>query len=293
MTVLQPQLLDPALPNHLQQVEKNLKQMTKQRTLYSLISIAVVLFVVIAGVNVADSYNAGSFQRGIDNFFDYPIDLIVEAWEAGWVWPTLLVHHLPDLFNTINIAIFSTVVGAAFGFLFSVLSSKNLMKNEAVRQFFRRTMDLCRSFPELVIAMVFLYIMGKSLVPALIAITIHTSGALGKLFSEAIENIDKKPLEGLEAAGAGWWQQIRFGVITQALPLMVSYALLRLEINVRASTILGFVGAGGIGEALSTNIQWRYGDEVTAIMFLLVITIVSLDYLSAYGRAKLIGLGEK
>lgn len=74
---------------------------------------------------------------------------------------------------------------------------------------------------------------------------------------------------------------------------MVSYALLRLEINVRASTILGFVGAGGIGEALSTNIQWRYGDEVTAIMFLLVITIVSLDYLSAYGRAKLIGLGEK
>ena len=161
MTVLQPQVLDPALPNHLQQVEKNLKQMTKQRTLYSLISIAVVLFVVIAGVNVADSYNAGSFQRGIDNFFDYPIDLIVEAWEAGWVWPTLLVHHLPDLFNTINIAIFSTVVGAAFGFLFSVLSSKNLMKHEAVRQFFRRTMDICRSFPELVIAMVFLYIMGN------------------------------------------------------------------------------------------------------------------------------------
>ena len=123
----------------------------------------------------------------------------------------------------------------------------------------------------------------------MIAIAIHTTGALGKLFSEAIENIDMKPVEGLQSAGASWLQRVRFAVIPQVFPIFLSYTLLRLEINGRASTILGFVGAGGIGEALSTVIQWRYGDEILAIMFLLVVTITSLDYLSRYARGKLIG----
>ena len=150
-------------------------------------------------------------------------------------------------------------------------------------------MDILRSFPELVIAMIFLYLMGKSELPAVIAIVIHTAGALGKLFSEAIENADSKPIEGLQSCGARWWARIRFAVIPQVVPLFISYTLLRLEINVRASTILGFVGAGGIGEALSAVIQFRYGDEIIAIMFLLVVTIISLDYFSRFLRGRLIG----
>ena len=185
-------------------------------------------------------------------------------------------------------AIFSTGVGAVFAVFLSLFSSQNLIKNRSVVSFTRRFMDLCRSFPELVIAMIFLYLMGKSLLPAVIAIVIHTSGALGKLFSEAIENIDQKPIEGLESVGASWWIRVRFGIMPQVLPLFFSYSLLRLEINVRASTILGFVGAGGIGEALSTVIQWRYGDEILAIMTLLVLTIVALDYLSSFFRNQLI-----
>ena len=128
-------------------------------------------------------------------------------------------------------------------------------------------MDFCRAFPELVLAMVLLFLMGKSAVPALIAVAFHTVGALGKLFSEANENIDMKPGEGLKATGANWFQQVRYGVIPQVLPNYLSYALLRLEINVRASTILGFVGAGGIGEQLTANIQWTYGADVLAISF--------------------------
>ena len=112
---------------------------------------------------------------------------------------------------------------------------------------------------------------------------------VGKTFSEAIENIDPKPLEGLQSAGASWVQRVRFAVLPQVLPLFFSYALLRLEINVRASTILGFVGAGGIGEALNTVIQWRHGDQVMAIMVLLVATIIVLDYLSGWMRGKIIG----
>lgn len=277
-----------ALPEHIQSVETNLKQLNRTRAIYTFIGLAAVLFILSSGVTVANNYNAGSFGRGVQNFFDYPVDLFEEAFAAGWSWFGLLLVHLPDLLSTINMAIFSTGVGAVFAVFLSLFSSQNLIKNRSVVSFTRRFMDLCRSFPELVIAMIFLYLMGKSLLPAVIAIVIHTSGALGKLFSEAIENIDQKPIEGLESVGASWWIRVRFGIMPQVLPLYFSYSLLRLEINVRASTILGFVGAGGIGEALSTVIQWRYGDEILAIMTLLVLTIVALDYLSSFFRNQLI-----
>lgn len=276
------------LPQHIQQLEDNLHRMSRMRLLYSLLAIGITVFIVTSGITVANNYNAGSFSRGIQNFFDYPVDLFHEAFEAGWSWFGLLFHYMPDLLSTINMALFSTSLGAVFAVILSVFSSKNLISNPYIVNSVRRLMDLCRSFPELVIAMIFLYLMGKSLLPAIIAISIHTAGALGKLFSEAIENIDRKPLEGLESVGASWLMRVRFGVLPQVLPLFFSYALLRLEINVRASTILGFVGAGGIGEALSAVIQWRYGDEILAIMALLVSTIILLDYLSGFVRTRLI-----
>lgn len=280
--------MSAVLPQHIQQLEDNLHRMSRMRLLYSLLAIGITVFIVTSGITVANNYNAGSFSRGIQNFFDYPVDLFREAFEAGWSWFGLLLHYMPDLLSTINMALFSTSLGAVFAVILSVFSSKNLISNPYIVNSVRRLMDLCRSFPELVIAMIFLYLMGKSLLPAIIAISIHTAGALGKLFSEAIENIDRKPLEGLESVGASWLMRVRFGVLPQVLPLFFSYALLRLEINVRASTILGFVGAGGIGEALSAVIQWRYGDEILAIMALLVSTIILLDYLSGFVRTRLI-----
>ena len=280
--------MSAVLPQHIQQLEDNLHRMSRMRLLYSLLAIGITVFTVTSGITVANNYNAGSFSRGIQNFFDYPVDLFREAFEAGWSWFGLLLHYMPDLLSTINMALFSTSLGAVFAVILSVFSSKNLISNPYIVNSVRRLMDLCRSFPELVIAMIFLYLMGKSLLPAIIAISIHTAGALGKLFSEAIENIDRKPLEGLESVGASWLMRVRFGVLPQVLPLFFSYALLRLEINVRASTILGFVGAGGIGEALSAVIQWRYGDEILAIMALLVSTIILLDYLSGFVRTRLI-----
>ena len=270
-------------------IEKNLKAMAFKRLIYSFISILAILLLLSSGLIIAEENNAGSFQRGLNKFFDYPVDLFKEAFESGWNWYAYVLKYLPDLISTINMAFFSTLFGAIFALLLSLLASKNLIKNSYIVSFSRRTMDILRSFPELVIAMIFLYLMGKSELPAVIAIVIHTAGALGKLFSEAIEHADNKPIEGLQSCGASWWQRVRFGVIPQVLPLFISYTLLRLEINVRASTILGFVGAGGIGEALSTVIQFRYGDEIIAIMFLLVTTIISLDYFSRFLRGKLIG----
>lgn len=277
------------LPAHLQQLEVNLHKMARQRSLYTLLGLGATALVVFFGIGVANEYNAGSFQRGIDNFFDYPADMMSEAWESGWNFPPLLLKYMPELLATINMAFFSTFIGFIFALVLACFASQNLIGNKTVVAVVRRMLDLFRSFPELVIAMIFLYLMGKNLLPAVIAISIHTTGALGKLFSEAIENIDNKPVEGLKSVGASWVQRVRFAVFPQVMPLFLSYALLRLEINVRASTILGFVGAGGIGEALSTMIQWRYGDEIIAIMVLLVLTITFLDYVSEFVRHKLIG----
>lgn len=278
-----------ALPSHLAELETRLHSLERQRFIYTLLGLGVTALILYFGVVVGEQSNAGSFARGITKFFDYPYDMFKEAWEAGWSWPPLLAKYLPELLTTFNMALLSTSLGFIFAVILSFFASANMIQNRAVVFFTRRVLDMARSFPELVIAMVFLFLMGHSPLPAVIAITIHTTGSLGKLFSEAVENIDTKQLEGLQSVGAGWLKRSRFAVLPQVLPLFFSYGLLRLEINVRASTILGFVGAGGIGEALNSVIQWRYGDDITAIMVLLVATITGLDYLSSYVRGRLIG----
>jgi len=278
------------LPEHLNQLESDLKVLQRRKTTYTVFGIVITLAVALIGIDMANTANATPFSQGITKIFDFPRDMIALSIELGWAkWFSRVAEFLPDLILTLNMALLSTFLGFVFAVILSCFAAQNLIKSRTVVTVTRRLMDLARSFPEIVIALIFLYLMGKSLLPAVIAITIHTAGALGKLFSEAIENIDNKPLEGLESTGASWISRVRFGVLPQVLPLFFSYGILRLEINVRASTILGFFGAGGIGQALSNVIQWRDGGRVTAIFVLLVVTIIALDYLSDWIRSKLIG----
>jgi phosphonate transport system permease protein len=141
-----------------------------------------------------------------------------------------------------------------------------------------------------VVALVLIYILGGGPVPAVLAITLHTAGALGKLFSEAAENADLRPVEGLASVGAGWVQRMWLAVLPQVAPNWSSYALLRFEINVRASAILGFVGSGGIGYDLKLAMQWGGGkyDQVVAIFLLLFAAIVLIDRLSDAARRRLV-----
>jgi phosphonate transport system permease protein len=278
------------LPEHLYQLETELKRLQRKKSMYTVLGICVAVAVALIGVDMANSANATPFSQGISKIFDFPIDMMAMAYEVGfWKWVSRVGEFVPDLILTLNMALLSTFLGFVGAVIMACFASRNIMRNQTVVMVTRRMLDLFRSFPEIVIALIFLYLMGKSLLPAVIAIWIQTVGALGKLFSEAIENIDNKPLEGLESTGGGWISRIRFGVLPQVMPLFFSYAILRLEINVRASTILGFFGAGGIGQALSTMIQWRDGARVTAIFLLLIVTIIALDYLSDWIRSKLVG----
>ena len=182
-----------------------------------------------------------------------------EAWEKRADLPGLVVKFFPALVETVNIAAVSTLIGALGGLLLSLLGTRGLAKWPRLIPLFRRLSDITRAVPEIVIALMLIFVLGGGPVPAMIAIAIHTTGALGKMFSEVAENADLKPVEGLASTGATWSQRMLLGVLPQVAPNYISYALLRFEINIRASAILGFVGAGGLGYELRNAMSWGPG----------------------------------
>ncbi len=209
-------------------------------------------------------------------FFDIP----------GWFWG--LGKWLKLLADTLLIAYVATILGALFGFLLCFLAAGNLGVSTPVRFAVRRFLEFCRTVPELVFALVFVIAFGLGPIAGVLAIIVHTSGALGKLFYEVLENIDQKPVEGLIASGASWTKTMRFAVLPQVLPNFVSYALLRFEINVRGASVMGFVGAGGIGQDLIEAIRKFYYPDVSAILILLIITVALIDLITERVRRRFI-----
>jgi phosphonate transport system permease protein len=230
----------------------------QRRRLYGGLTLLIFVVLMVSGFNVADDRNAGGFWDGLHQIGDYPAEVLAEAWEKRADLPALIVKFFPALVETINIAAVSTL-------------------------------DIMRAVPEIVIALVLIFVLGGGPVPAMIAIAIHTAGALGKMFSEVAENADLKPVEGLASTGANWSQRMWLGVLPQVAPNYLSYALLRFEINIRASAILGFVGAGGLGYELRNAMAWGPGrfDEAAAIFILLFGTIVFFDQISSRYRNRL------
>jgi len=240
-------------------IRENYLDMMRRKRAFSALLMAVLAALLVAGFDLADERNAGGFFDGLPMLFAYPAELVGEAIVKIEALPANLLRYLPALLETLNVAAVSTLLGTALAILLSLLSTRGLARWPRVMPLFRRVMDVLRALPELVVALVFIFILGGGPVPALIAITLHTAGALGKLFSEVNENADIRPVEGLASVGASWAQRMWLGVIPQVAPNYLSYALLRFEINVRASAILGFVGAGGIGAELRVAIGWGAG----------------------------------
>lgn len=271
-------------------IRDNYLAMARQKQMYGGIIVVIFISMMASGFYLADSRNAGGFWSGITQIFDFPSEVVSEGIEKAANLPHLLVEFLPSLIETLNIAAVSTLVGAVFSTVLALLSTRGLARWPRLIPVFRRMMDGMRAIPEIVIALVLIFILGGGPVPAMIAIAFHTAGALGKLFSEVAENADLKPVEGLSSVGANWMQKMWLGVIPQVAPNWLSYALLRFEINIRASAILGFVGSGGIGHDLRLAMQWGQGkyDQVVAIFILLFLTIVFFDQLSSHYRNRLV-----
>ena len=193
------------------------------------------------------------------------------------------------LFETSQIALLATLGGAAVALPLSFLAAANIAPNRATYLACRRVLELFRSVPDIVYALILVFAFGVGPPAGIFAIAAHTAGALGKLFAEVVENADLRPWDGVRATGGTWLHGVRYAILPQVAPNFLSYLLLRFEINVRASTVIGFVGAGGIGQELYLVISKSYYDEIGAIIMLIVLTVAAIDMVSERLRGWVIG----
>lgn len=193
--------------------------------------------------------------------------------------------YLKEMLITIQIAVWGTFLAIIASVPLAIMSSENLVP-WWVYQPTRRLMDAARAINEMVFAMLFVVAVGLGPFAGVMALFVHTTGILAKLFSEAVEAIEPAPVEGIRATGASGLQEIIYGVIPQVLPLWVSYSLYRFESNVRSATVLGMVGAGGIGVILWESMRGFMYQETAAVMFIIIISVTLLDMLSQRLRKK-------
>lgn len=196
---------------------------------------------------------------------------------------------LDGLGETLAIAFLGTVLGAVVAFPLSFLGAKNINRLNFLRLGTRRGYDVIRAFETLILALIFIRAFGLGPLPGILAIAVSEIGTFAKLFSEAIENTSEKPIEGVKASGGSRLQQIRYGLMPQVNPVILSILLYNFESNVRSGTILGIVGAGGIGFLLADRISAYRWDEAWSIIFLIIVMVYVIDWLSGLIRTRLIG----
>lgn len=230
---------------------------------------------------------------------------IADEKEGGYFPPETAWAHLAEyltaLIETIAIAIWGTLIAFLVAIPMSMFAASNTLElmvqgdgrhHRMIRWFgqfaARRMLDFCRGFNEFVMALIFVAVIGLGPFAGVLALAIHTFGILGKVFSEAIEQIEPGQVEAVSASGAGPAQIMAFSVIPQVMPLIVSYTLLRFESNVRSATILGFVGAGGIGFLMFDKINGYLYREVCTMMILVIISVTLIDYLCGILRRRFV-----
>jgi len=193
------------------------------------------------------------------------------------------------LFETSQMAAMATLGGAVLALPLCFPAAANLAPNRLTYILCRRGLEAFRTVPDIVYALILVWAVGIGPLAGIVAIGLHTVGALGKQFAEIVENADMKPLEGVRAAGGTWAQGVRWAILPQVLPGFLSYLLLRFEINVRSATVIGFVGAGGIGQELYTVISFNYYQEIGAILVLIVLAVSVIDIASEAVRSRALG----
>ena len=191
--------------------------------------------------------------------------------------------YAEEMLVTLQIALWGTVLAVLTAIPMSLLASSNIVP-WWIYQPVRRILDACRAINEMVFAMLFVVAVGLGPFAGVLALWVHTAGTLAKLFSEAVEAIDPQPVEGIRSTGASALHEIIYGVIPQVMPLWISYTLYRFEANVRSASVVGMVGAGGIGVVLWEIIRGFQYAETSAVMIIIIVTVSLIDLISAHIR---------
>jgi phosphonate transport system permease protein len=249
---------------------------------------ALILAAIGAEVNLRTLFTYfGNFVSYFDRILTLDSGQRVWTEPGEWLWGWY--KWLKLLGETLLISYVGTLIGAVSAFCLNFLAAENTSPAPWLRFTVRRLLEFARTVPGIVFALIFVMAFGLGPMAGVLAIAIHSTGALGKLFAEIVENADMKPVEGVRSTGASWLSCMRFAVLPQVSAGYVSYALLRFEINVRESSVMGFVGAGGIGQELVVAIRKFYYSDVSAILLMIVLTIFIIDITTGWLRARLFG----
>jgi phosphonate transport system permease protein len=268
------------------------KAVARKRLRFTLVT--AVFFAALVLASVGAEVNLRTFFSQFGNFISYFYRILtledgtrvwtnITEWLWGWRKWSLLLGE------TILISYVGTLSGAVLAFVLNFLAAENTAPASWLRIIVKRVMEFCRTVPDIVFALIFVIAFGLGPMAGVLAITIHSIGALGKQYSEIVENIDMRPVEGVRATGASWISCMRFAVLPQVAAGFASYTLLRFEINVRGASVMGFVGAGGIGQELVVAIRKFYYSDVSAILLMIVVTVFVIDIGTGWIRGRLFG----
>ncbi|MFC7051177.1 phosphonate ABC transporter, permease protein PhnE [Hansschlegelia quercus] len=264
------------------------------RRLQTFAILAAVVCLALLSAYVAE-VEPSTFSKNLYRFTNYLYRILPSLTVANlagdvadWYWRFGVWMRL--LIETLLIAYLGTLIGALGAVALCFAASNNFGRNKALRFATRRLLEFLRTVPEVVFALLFVIAFGLGPMAGVLALGIHSVGSLGKQFFEIVENVDMKPAEGVRASGGNWLHTVRFAAWPQVAPGFASYALMRFEINVRGASVMGFVGAGGIGQELISAIRQFYYSDVSAILLMILVTVVLIDLGAEQVRHRLIGL---
>ncbi|MGP4039381.1 phosphonate ABC transporter, permease protein PhnE [Gracilibacillus sp. D59] len=247
--------------------------------------IITISFIIVLGFYLLSSIKTESFILHffvkLPNVFGLVGDFFPPDWGyVNQIWP--------KLFETIHIAIIATTIAVIISIPFSLLTASNVITNTWVYQAMRFILNIIRTIPDIILAVVFVSLFGIGAFSGIIALIIFAIGILVKLMSEVIETIDMNPTEAIRASGGNGIQTISFAIVPQVLPQFISFSLYVFEINIRASLVLGLVGAGGIGQLLNTQINFMNYAAVSTIIIIVFAVVVVIDIISGKLREGLV-----
>jgi len=259
--------------------KKRIKKTNRLKHFGIMILIVIIYIWAIRGSQTSP----GEFVRGIP----FMIDFVKRMFPPDF---SILDKVIFRAGETVQIAIMGATFGALLAMPLSFFAARNVMPIKIIYHLMRTFFDICRGINEIVWALLFVSMVGLGPFPGVLALTIHVTGALGKYFSEAIENVDPEIINAIIATGANKIKTIFHGIVPQIKPLFIGYFFYYLEHNIRAATVLGLVGAGGIGIELITSLRLFKYREVSTIILVMVILVISVDRISAFIRNRVLRL---
>ena len=269
-------------PDHLKELlEKAISPEKKYRRLASQIALLLGIVVVLIWSGRDTDISTTKFVQGIPAIIDYISRMIPPDWEyAEVIWkPTI---------ETVEIAIWGTLLSFFLAIPLGFLAARNIAPHRFIYDSARLVLNALRGVSELVFALLFVSAVGLGPFPGVLALALHNAGMLGKFYAEAIEAVDTGPVEAGTATGARWSQTIVYSIIPQTIPHFITYSLYRFEVSIRAATVLGLVGAGGIGFHLISSIRLFDYQRTSMVLIAIVVLVVLTDYTGARIRAKVI-----